>query len=220
MEAVDRKVAANSENFRTAAAWYLKAAQQGHVYAQVALGRLYSEGWGVPKNLGMAADWYQQAAMAGNAEAQFMLADSYTHGHGVIQNFPAAVHWYRRAAEQGHRHAQGNLGTFYRDGLGVPRSAAQSRMWYTRAADQGSERALALLGRPPGVLGSGQRRPGAWELFAGVVAVGLMLALMSEPGQPATGNELVRMREQNERRYWEAESAIRIHDATAGLIGW
>lgn len=56
---------------RTAAAWYLQAATDGHAEAAWRLGRLYQEGLGVSPDLGEARRWYRSAADGGHGEAAF-----------------------------------------------------------------------------------------------------------------------------------------------------
>ena len=51
------------------AKWYKKAAEQGHVQAQVRIGRCYARGWGVEKNAREAMKWYLNAAEQGSKEA-------------------------------------------------------------------------------------------------------------------------------------------------------
>ncbi len=50
------------------AKWFRRAADQGHVPAQLALGRSYMEGKGVPLDLTRAYRWFALAARAGSKE--------------------------------------------------------------------------------------------------------------------------------------------------------
>ena len=50
------------EDLAEAAAWYHKAAEQGHVSAQFNLGAMYATGRGVPEDLAEAAAWFRLAA--------------------------------------------------------------------------------------------------------------------------------------------------------------
>ena len=52
-----------------AAAWFRKAADQGHVAAQINLARMYEQGWGVDQDLSRARHWYAEAAAQGDDEA-------------------------------------------------------------------------------------------------------------------------------------------------------
>lgn len=54
-----------------AAVWYRKAAEQGNVNAQFALGMYYSEQTHLPEHYQAAAFWFEKAAAQGDADAQF-----------------------------------------------------------------------------------------------------------------------------------------------------
>ncbi|BBO79656.1 hypothetical protein DSCO28_02220 [Desulfosarcina ovata subsp. sediminis] len=58
------------ENFKEAAKWYLKAANQGHIYAPFHLGCLYEAGKGVQQSNIEAIKWYQKAANHGHKPSQ------------------------------------------------------------------------------------------------------------------------------------------------------
>jgi TPR repeat protein len=114
-----------------------KAAEQGHVDAQIYLGWMYANGQGVPKDAAKAVEWYRRAAEQGHAAAQNHLGRTYATGRGVPKDEAKAVEWYRRAAEQGHATAQSNLGQMYVDGRGVPKDDAKAFEWFQKAAEQG-----------------------------------------------------------------------------------
>ncbi len=52
-------------NYAEALKWYKKSAEQGYEYAQTALGRLFLNGKGVPKDFDEAVRWYAKAAKQG-----------------------------------------------------------------------------------------------------------------------------------------------------------
>jgi len=81
-----------------AAAWYRKAAEQGNVNGQWALGAMYENGRGVPQEDAQAAAWYRKAAEQGDAGAQQGLGVLYEFGHGVPQSYAEAYFWYSLAA--------------------------------------------------------------------------------------------------------------------------
>ncbi|KAI9006340.1 hypothetical protein DFJ74DRAFT_712395 [Hyaloraphidium curvatum] len=63
-------------NFETARRWLLKAAELGHVTAQVWLGDLYYDGTGgVPADKAAAALWFEKAAAQGSHYAGRMLCE-------------------------------------------------------------------------------------------------------------------------------------------------
>jgi TPR repeat protein len=58
-----------AQDFNAAAAWYAKAAAQGHASAQSNLGVCYEKGKGVAQDFKTAAAWYEKAAAQGDADA-------------------------------------------------------------------------------------------------------------------------------------------------------
>ncbi len=128
-----------SEDYKQAAHWYLKAAEQGHAGAQSSLGRLYSIGFGVTEDDKQAAHWYLKAAEQGHAEAQNSLGIAYEFGDGVEEDDKQAAHWYLKAAEQGDDGGQHLLGTLYYNGEGVPQDFKQAEHWFLKAAEQGDD---------------------------------------------------------------------------------
>lgn len=82
-----------------AANWFRKAAQGGNANAQVVLGILYYEGYGVQKSQADAIAWYRRAADMGHAFAQQKLGSLYAMGwEDGPQNFVDGYIWCYRAA--------------------------------------------------------------------------------------------------------------------------
>ncbi|MBR2208767.1 MAG: sel1 repeat family protein, partial [Synergistaceae bacterium] len=99
--------------------WYIKAAEQENIDAQLKLGFMYENGDGVEQDDKEAAKWYRRAAEREDTQAQLKLGDMYYSGKGVKKDYEEAAHWYRKAADQGNVDAQCNLGFMYRKGEGV-----------------------------------------------------------------------------------------------------
>lgn len=91
-----------AEDPTTAASWYRRAAEEGHVLGQHNLGNLYAAGRGVPQNDSLAALWWEKAANKGDAITQLRLGEAYEAGRGVSQDRDLALHWYRLAAGAGN----------------------------------------------------------------------------------------------------------------------
>ena len=72
-----------SQDYAEAQKWYRKSAEQGYFRSQDALGALYYNGNGVPKNYAEAVKWYRMAAEQGHLSAQFDLGEKYWMGQGV-----------------------------------------------------------------------------------------------------------------------------------------
>ena len=116
-------------NYKDAAKWVRKAAEQGMAKAQTILGRMYRDGQGVVKNDKEAVKWFHQAAAQGDADAQYRLGRMYDEGLGVIKNDKEAVKWWHLAAEQGYAPAQGSLSANYASGQGVVRNFETAYMF-------------------------------------------------------------------------------------------
>lgn len=81
--------------------WYIKAAEHGHMEAQVAAGTAYYLDRGVPQDWAQAAEWYRRAALKGEMGAQYLLASTYEKGLGVPRDARLARYWYQAAAANG-----------------------------------------------------------------------------------------------------------------------
>ncbi|MCC7168258.1 MAG: sel1 repeat family protein [Rhodospirillales bacterium] len=124
---------------------FLPLAEQGDANAQLLLGTMYSQGKGVPNDLGEARKWYLRAALQNNPAAQFALGDILAQGKGVTMDLDEALVWFRRAANQGHVHAINNLGFAYASGTGVERDPVQAANWFRKGAQAGDVNALYNL---------------------------------------------------------------------------
>jgi TPR repeat protein len=85
-------------DYRQAAAWYLKAANQGSIAAQIHLADLYRDGRGVARDVAQAVTWYRKAADQGDAGAQGTLGLLYSVGMGIPQDYIEAYFWLDLAA--------------------------------------------------------------------------------------------------------------------------
>ncbi len=103
--------------------WLHKAAEQGHIKAQLRLAHEYLEGNQrfeihcplgntkpkmvnfkdldnivVQQDKKLACEWFQRAADQGEPNAQYALGKAYEKGEGVIQDKKTACEWYQKAA--------------------------------------------------------------------------------------------------------------------------
>ncbi|MFC1835415.1 tetratricopeptide repeat protein [Thermodesulfobacteriota bacterium] len=74
------------QNHREAVKWYRRAADLGHIGAQLGLGHAYARGQGCAQDYKQAALWYRKAAEQGFAEAQASLGLLYQQGLGVTED--------------------------------------------------------------------------------------------------------------------------------------
>lgn len=132
------------QNYREAAKWIRKAAEQGYASAQAVLGMSYDFGE-VKQDYKEAAKWYRLAAEQGDRLGQLGLGNLLKAGDGVPQDYIEAMKWYRLAADQGSVSAQYYLGGMYEEGLGVPQDLKEAIKWYRKAAAQGDDGARLRL---------------------------------------------------------------------------
>jgi hypothetical protein len=85
-------------DYKQAAFFYRKAADQGSTVGQIHLADLYRDGRGVPRDIAQAAIWYRKAAELGDAGAQGTLGILYSVGTGVTQDYLEAYFWLDLAA--------------------------------------------------------------------------------------------------------------------------
>ncbi len=89
------------QDYKIAAEWLSKSAEQNDMDAQSALGTLYLKGQGVTKNEEEAARWYKRAAQQGERMAQYNLGSMYAGGRGVRTDNKEAYFWLTLAATLG-----------------------------------------------------------------------------------------------------------------------
>jgi hypothetical protein len=75
------------------------AGDAGDTLAQYRLGRLLSEGGGVPADPAEAARWYEKAAEKNHTQAQVALSVIYANGTGVERDLAKAAEWAEKANE-------------------------------------------------------------------------------------------------------------------------
>jgi hypothetical protein len=118
-------------------------AKAGDSVCQDMLGALYSEGWGVARDLAAALHWFQLAAAQGNPTAEYNLGLAYERGEGVTKNIAEAENWYAKSAEGGVPYAQWRLGAI---AINVHNDWKGGVKWLRPAAAQGLTGAQNLLG--------------------------------------------------------------------------
>ncbi|HOY68686.1 MAG TPA: tetratricopeptide repeat protein [Candidatus Ozemobacteraceae bacterium] len=89
-------------DYKSAIAWWLKAAEHGNISAQVQLGILYAKGEGVLQDYEEAAKWYRKAAEQGDAASQNLLGVLYSLGKGVPRDCVKSYFWLTLASAQKH----------------------------------------------------------------------------------------------------------------------
>ena len=121
----------------SAARYFEKAAESGHINAQNRIALCYYNGEGVPQSYEKAVEWYRLAAEQGDVYAQNSLGSCYQLGIGVKQNPENAAKWYKLAAAQGSAAAQYNLACCYYNGSGVTEDKDAAIKYLKLAIEQG-----------------------------------------------------------------------------------
>ena len=121
-----------------AAAWYRRAAEQGHGQSQLRLGLQLSE---KPPDAATFLEgllWLRVAADRGEASAQWRLGQILARGSGGRKDYAQAIPLLEAAARQGISEAGYELGLIYENGRGY-RDPFEARKWY-KASTRGGYR--------------------------------------------------------------------------------
>jgi TPR repeat protein len=133
-----------AKRYPDAAAQYTAADQAGYALASLALAEMYSEGDGVPKNLGQSQRLYFRAGNAG-------IADAFAEGGELYfeedpPNYVQAKSWFENAAQGGSADGNAELGWMYESGSGVNKDPAKALSLFNEAAKRGSAEGMYYLG--------------------------------------------------------------------------
>ena len=126
-----------------------KVAKQGHVDAQIQLGRMLSSGnpFNGRCNPVRASLWFRAAARQGDADGMMELGMMLFTGDGIKQNPVVALQWIEQAAALEHPGALLTLGTFYLKGCyGYDKDTSKGLEMLEKAYLKGSAEATFLLG--------------------------------------------------------------------------
>ena len=132
-------------DYATALKEFTPLAESGVPTAQAALGAMYMDGLGVPRNIPEALRWLGLAADQGMAAAQLRLGTLYLLGDGVAPDSVKASQWFKAAADKGMAKAQVTLAAMYYQGVGTPRDLQLSYLYATLAAKQGEAEAMGMI---------------------------------------------------------------------------
>lgn len=126
-----------SQDYRQAAEWLEKAAEQDLAVAQYRIGTFYEKGRGVQQDEATARGWYERAAEQGNVKAMHNLAVVHAEGKGTPQDFGKAATWFAKAAQHGLTDSQYNLAILNERGFGMNQDLAEAYKWFAIAAEGG-----------------------------------------------------------------------------------
>lgn len=118
--------------------WLLKAADAGHIQAQMLACDWLIKGVGGAKNPELGVKYCEKAALQGNSEAIAELGYYYFDGKIIPQDYPKAIESFERACEKGSDSAPCMLGYCYREGLGVETNTVKAYEYFALANKRGS----------------------------------------------------------------------------------
>ncbi|MGG2395827.1 tetratricopeptide repeat protein [Pseudomonas sp. SH1-B] len=137
----------SADNPRATASQLIAASGRGESDAQVMLGQILLEGYGIARDAKLAFTWFGIAARQGHGMALNMLGRCLEHGWGCPVDLPSAIQHYQRAAQLGLDWAMYNLANLLATGRGVAQDHAAALTLYRRAAELGHGKSMNLLGR-------------------------------------------------------------------------
>ena len=129
--------------------WFQKSEEQGHPYAQYALGKLLLSDDVEVHDVEDGIRWLKRAAEGGNHFASYRLGKEYYSGKNVQKNFTTAAKWFERGGQAGNQYAQYMLGKLYLMGQGVEYDKELGADWLSKSAAHGNVYAQALPERHP-----------------------------------------------------------------------
>jgi TPR repeat protein len=165
-----------------AAAWFLKAGDNGHAYSQLAVGIFYSDGIGGLQDYKLALKWFQKAAEQGVSEAYFHMANMYEKDDrtGMPQN--NSLNLLIKAGEGGYIPAQNRLCRLYFDGTWqVSQDLEKAAAW----CQSGSWKKLKTISKDT-----------PRKIKEGALEAAYRLGLLYENGHGGVGKDLKKAREQ------------------------
>jgi TPR repeat protein len=127
------------KDFKIAAYWLEKAANNGHSTAIYDLGCLYFNGNGVKSDIyyQKAFELFKKSAEEEYSDGIMMLGYCYCHGVGINIDREKAVELYQKAANLGNGKAQYYLAISYEKGNGTEKDIDKAIYWYIKSARQG-----------------------------------------------------------------------------------
>lgn len=103
---------ADEKSLAESHSWFLKAAGQGHLGGQIAVGKQFIEGQVVKQDATLGMSWLQRAARTGDPVANFMVGRIYL---SKAESASQALKPLKVAAEAGHRESAYLYGTLLAD---------------------------------------------------------------------------------------------------------
>jgi TPR repeat protein len=122
------------------------AAKAGHWAAADALGTIYLNGDGVPRDAALAYNWYLRAAEGNFSSSMRQVALMLKAGYGVSQDIVASTRWAQRAALSGDARSMADFGEALHNGDGVTENSSEAALWLQKSAEAGDPNGMRLWG--------------------------------------------------------------------------
>ena len=133
------------KNWRPVAYLVYPLARKGDMNAQVNLGLMYINGWGVPQDYNKAYWWLSEAAEKGSIKAINNLAGLYLDGNGTKKDIPHAIKLFEKTADSNSTNAMLLLGRIYYEKV---KDYSKALHWFSKGSEKGdleSKYRLALM---------------------------------------------------------------------------
>ncbi len=121
---------------------FMPDAESGNTYAQIKIGYMYENGWGVEKSYINAVDWYNRAIEGGDPEGSVAMAKLHAYGRGLPRDYNRVEALILDAAQKGYHHAYYVMGNFHNDADAFGFNTRQALDYYLRAAEQNAAASL------------------------------------------------------------------------------
>lgn len=119
--------------------------------AIVNLGRCFSSGKGVSKDMQQAFLWYSKGLELRNRDALYEIGTFYSNGRVVEKDEKKAFALAKEAAELGCREGMNNVGYYYYEGRGIDKDEELGLYWVLESAKLGNPFAYANLAKCEGM---------------------------------------------------------------------
>lgn len=138
-----------SENFdpEEGLRWLTLSAMQGFDIAMYRLGKLYSQGDIIEKNITEALRWLWEADAKDNPYAQYQLGKLYLKGEDVAADYATAERMFEKSFRQGNAYAMYSLAKMHIQGLARFSNTQTAIHLLTKAAQMGNQWAEYQLGK-------------------------------------------------------------------------
>ena len=124
-----------------------KLAENGDMYAQYLMGKLWRDGPLLIPDSVEARYWFKRAAEQGHLVAQYSLAKLYLPDDVEVRDIRLGMNWLYTAAVNGSSYAMYRLAKECLKGEHIKKNTASALEWFTRSAERGNPYAQYMLGK-------------------------------------------------------------------------